>query len=404
MAMKDAKGYSGGIVFVFTMAPGAGGCNLTPDPMKPSTLDVSVSGNVQCGQMNAVVNNGIAPYKLEVVPGYGQPKTLYFATNQFGTTLDMATGTQYFLVISDSAGHTSTSGLYTIEASSDSSCIGKAQTVTISMFSTLYPGSGTVLPTATPTSSNRTSSSSTSTSTQTPINQDFNGTHKSTQPMTIGLAVGISVMALALLAAMLLFYRRRRRRRRQTRPDAPTDGDYNPYGYDRPGYVVHPNFPQMHQSFGPLGTVYEEDQDRYPPHVVPELQAEAPGATPELGDGRAFQSPAVEYGNTIFAPRPISSHTSTSQLCPAPLSPEKSSQSRRLSQASDVYTVGSMEKPAPSAPSESDSSALLQQPVSTPWLGYGQSPGQPPMSPPPRGGTAATGTSSAPPAYEEAWL
>ncbi|KAG8746825.1 hypothetical protein FRC10_003347 [Ceratobasidium sp. 414] len=96
MAMKDAKGYSGGIASIFTMAPGAGGCNLTPDPMEPSTLDVSVSGSVQCGQTNLVVGNGTAPYKLEVVPGYGQPKTLYFATNQFGITLDMSAGTQYF--------------------------------------------------------------------------------------------------------------------------------------------------------------------------------------------------------------------------------------------------------------------------------------------------------------------
>ncbi|KAG8708311.1 hypothetical protein FRC09_001321 [Ceratobasidium sp. 395] len=407
MAMKDAKGYSGGIVFVFTMASGSG-CNLAPDPMQPNTLDVSASGSVQCGQANVVVNNGTAPYKLELVPGDGQPRTLYYATNKFGFTIDMAAGTQYFLVVTDSKGYISTTGIYSVEGSSDNSCVGKAQTVTVGMFSTLYSGSGVVVPTATSTSSSG-SSSITSTGAlpqyRSSVNdQNLSGTHKSTQPMTIGLIVGILVLGLALICALLFFCRRRR----QKRSGAPTDTDHNPHGYKDPGYAGYSETtPQMRQTFGPLGTVYEEGQGMYPSYAVPEIQSDMPGATPAFAaqmssDERTFQPPSVEYGNTIFTPWTNSSHTSASQFYPPALPSQQSSQVRPLSQASDPYTMGSSDKPPPSALSEADSSAPLQQQLSS-WVEQKPSSSRAPMSPPPRAGTAATRTSSIPPTYKEAW-
>ncbi|KAG8708310.1 hypothetical protein FRC09_001320 [Ceratobasidium sp. 395] len=141
VSMKDSKGYSGGIITpMLKVVPGPASCNAV-NPLKPSSLDVTVSGNSQCGQTVVDVKNGTAPYTIEFVPADNrQQKTIHFASSPFNVVLDMSTGVEYFLAVYDSAGHSSVQGAYTIASSSDNSCLGAATTVSAGMFSTLYPG------------------------------------------------------------------------------------------------------------------------------------------------------------------------------------------------------------------------------------------------------------------------
>ncbi|KAF8607947.1 hypothetical protein BDV93DRAFT_603697 [Ceratobasidium sp. AG-I] len=197
LSMKDAKDYTGGILTpMFKMATGTG-CNLA-SPMTTSSLDVAVTGNSQCGQSIVSVNNGTAPYTVEVVPADNrQQKTVHFASSPFSLVLDISEGVDYFLAVYDSAGHSSVEGLYTVGSSSDNSCLGAATTVTAGKFSTLYPG-GTAA---------ASSAASTSTSTATP-------SPKLASPAIIGMGVGIPVVVLIIAGLFLwLCYKRNRRQR-----------------------------------------------------------------------------------------------------------------------------------------------------------------------------------------------
>lgn len=196
VSMKDSKGYTGGIItppFKMTSTPG---CNL-PNPVKASSLNVAVTGNAQCGQAIVSINNGTAPYTLEVVPlDDRQQKTMHFASSPFGITLDMSEGVEYFLAVYDSADRSAVMGPYNIGSSSDNSCLGAASTVTAGRFSTLYPGG-----TATPTSI-----ASLPTSTH--------AGRRLATPAVIGLAVGVPVFTLILTALLLwLCYKRSQRLR-----------------------------------------------------------------------------------------------------------------------------------------------------------------------------------------------
>ncbi|CAE7146263.1 unnamed protein product [Rhizoctonia solani] len=137
VAMKDSRGYSGGVLNpAVKMVPGAG-CDLT-SPLKASSLNISVNDiSTQCQDIYVAVNNGTPPYTLEVISLGGQtPKTTHFALSPLRFTLDLNTTTEYWCV----------KGSYKVGFSSDKSCLGAATTVTAGKFTTMYPG-GTALPT-----------------------------------------------------------------------------------------------------------------------------------------------------------------------------------------------------------------------------------------------------------------
>ncbi|KAF8607951.1 hypothetical protein BDV93DRAFT_552761 [Ceratobasidium sp. AG-I] len=412
MSMRDSQGYSGGIVFIFTMVPGSG-CNLT-DPMKPNTLDVAITGTAQCGQADIVVNNGAAPYKLVIIAANLQPKTLYFATNIFSITLDMAEATQYYIVMNDSLGNSATSGLYGVAGSADASCLERAQTVTAGMFSTLYSGSGVATPTTavrttTSTTSIHTSPSSTATSTA----QDLNTSHKSAPVLTIALAASVSIAVLLLILLCLLLLQRRRKQRKQaalekahssTQPATPTKPEeiYDPM-------TMHPHYVSAsgaHNNPSQLTTLHENPtaaptQQQYPTHAVPEIQSEVPRnhmhqQSPST-DWRISQASSVNsnsQNNRLIAPIPRPSSAGTSQPASTRTSSNRSPQDTSLLQNS-----GQAPQSVPPEPAALSSGALS----SPSWLTRGVPPSRTALSPPPRVGTAATGTSSVPPQYAERW-
>ncbi|KAG8746824.1 hypothetical protein FRC10_003346 [Ceratobasidium sp. 414] len=212
VSMKDAKGYTGGILTpMVKVTPGAAGCNPGASPMKPSSLDVSVSGNSQCGQATVAVNNGTAPYTIEFVPA--------------NLIISLCTHLRSRAVaVYDSAGRSSVKGVYTIASSSDNSCLGAASTVTAGMFSTLYPGgtsvSATVSPTAAPASSSP---------------------HKLASGAVIGIAVAIPVAAIILiLLALWLCYRRNRRQKLRNAGDKPEIDQFDPPEPHVQGYTPVP--------------------------------------------------------------------------------------------------------------------------------------------------------------------
>ncbi|KAJ1308782.1 hypothetical protein OPQ81_004472 [Rhizoctonia solani] len=193
VSMMDSKNYTGGILdqpLVMTSSPG---CNVA-NPLKPSTLDVEVTGSGQCQQAIINVKNGTAPYMLEVVPMNIQQKTIHYASSPFSLILDISAGVEYYLAVYDSVGNSAVMGPYNILASSDNSCLGEAATVTAGQFSTLYPG-GTSIPT-----SRATIGSATST-----------GSHGLATSAVVGIAVGVPIVAIILTALLLwLCYKQNR--------------------------------------------------------------------------------------------------------------------------------------------------------------------------------------------------
>ncbi|KAG9095725.1 hypothetical protein FRC06_009480 [Ceratobasidium sp. 370] len=213
VSMKDAKGYTGGILTpTVKVTPGTASCNPGASPMKPPSLDVSVSGSSQCGQAVVAVNNGTAPYTIELVPADNrQQKTIHFAASPFNVVLDISAGVDYFLAVYDSAGHSTVKGMYTIASSSDNSCLGAATTVTAGMFSTLYPG-GTASATVSPTAAPANASSG-----------------KLASGAVIGIAVAIPVAAIILILLALWFcYRRNRRQKLRNAGEKPEIDQFDP--------------------------------------------------------------------------------------------------------------------------------------------------------------------------------
>ncbi|CAE6431293.1 unnamed protein product [Rhizoctonia solani] len=134
IAMKDSRGYSGGILeYMVHMTPGLG-CDST-STLKRSSLSIDVDSNStrQCGEALVTVNNGAPPFTLEII-----------RINIF--KVDLSADTKYLLAVSDSQGSSGVKGPYVVKASPDNSCLGEATTVVAGKFSTLYSG-GTALPT-----------------------------------------------------------------------------------------------------------------------------------------------------------------------------------------------------------------------------------------------------------------
>lgn len=227
------------------MTPGQG-CTLSPDPMTPSTLSFTRTGNAQCGQANIIVNNGTSPFQLEVIPENHQQKTIHFVTNMISFVLDLPEGSNYFIAITDSDGNSGVEGLFTVGASSDSSCLKAAATVSVGKATAVYSGSGVLMPS--------TSSSTTSQPTVSAISDNRAAQSSSNVPIIAGVVGGVVLLAaITLLVCWCL--RRRRRQRAIPQPEHqginPQMVNIPPYGYA----VPHPNtqYPQSNVAQGYAG-------------------------------------------------------------------------------------------------------------------------------------------------------
>lgn len=160
-----------------------------------------------------------------------------------------------------------------------------------------------------------------------------------------------------------------------------------------------------HNHAGSLMTVHEYEaaasiQRQYPTYAVPEIQPEMPWdiASQEApGAGwRNSQASSVDgnlRNNSIFAPIPRPPGT--------PISHSESA--RTTSNRSPQGTTFSQNSGRPLQSVLPDSATTSSAGPAASWFERGVPPSRAALSPPPRGGTAATSTSSVPPQYSEHW-
>ncbi|KAG8712191.1 hypothetical protein FRC08_014922 [Ceratobasidium sp. 394] len=310
LAMKDSAGYTGGVSLLWTMTAGTG-CTLTPSPMPPSKLNFTRTGNSQCGNVNIEVYNGTSPYQVEIIPEVRQQKTLHFATNEFGFVLDLPAGLNFFLAITDADGNSAVDGTLSVGTSSDNSCLNAAATMTVGMFTSVFSGSGVVMPSSSAISpSTATSQASSTTSAGTGGQQSSNSTTGSGSSIG-GIVGGVvsGVVAIAALALFLCWFLRRRRRRERDAMAAnrqrgegpkPETGYANP---NMPGYSIPYN---TQYPYAAVPQIQEHDP-RDNANVVQPFMMPAAGATRQSYD--SYSHPPVKHSAiTVHAPaaRPLS--------------------------------------------------------------------------------------------------
>ncbi|CEL62517.1 hypothetical protein RSOLAG1IB_04873 [Rhizoctonia solani AG-1 IB] len=223
VSMFDVEDYTSGMLErTVAMTPRVG-CNL-PNPLKPSSLDVEVTGDSGQCQMSWVnIKNGTPPYKLEIAPIGRHQKTIHFMTSPLGFVLDMSAGLDYWLVAYDSAGHSAVMGSYKVSVTSETTCLEAASTVTAGRFSTMYPGGTTTF-----------GSSTTATATATSVASNSSGL---TKPAIIGIAVGVPIVAITIIALLIWFCYVRRRQ--QDGPEEKSEIEPS-YAYPAAQYATTP--------------------------------------------------------------------------------------------------------------------------------------------------------------------
>ncbi|CAE6415500.1 unnamed protein product [Rhizoctonia solani] len=237
-SMFDSEGYTSGMLErTIKMTPQAE-CNVT-NPLKPSTLDVEVTGESGQCQMSWVnIKNGTPPYRLEIAPLARHQKTIHFMTSPLGFVLDMGAGLDYWLAVYDSAGHSAVMGEYSVSVTSETACLEAASTVTAGRFSTMYPGGTTTFATST-----------TATATSAPSNGLVSST-------IIGIAVGVPIAAVIVIVLLIWLCYKPYRRRNELREKP----EIQPvYVYPGPQYSPVPTtgsslaFPGSHYDASSIG-------------------------------------------------------------------------------------------------------------------------------------------------------
>ncbi|QRW20244.1 Transmembrane alpha-helix domain [Rhizoctonia solani] len=212
VSMFDVENYTSGMLErTVSMTPRAG-CNLA-NPLKPSTLDVEVTGESGQCQMSWVnIKNGTPPYQLEIAPIGRHQKTIHFMTSPLGFVLDMSTGLDYWLAVYDSAGHSAVMGSYKVSVTSETACLEAASTVTAGRFSTMYPGGTTTFATSTAATATSTSS--------------LSNTGQLKRPAIIAIAVAVPVAVIFVVALLIWFCYERHRRRNDSEEKAEIEPSY----------------------------------------------------------------------------------------------------------------------------------------------------------------------------------
>ncbi|CEL59677.1 hypothetical protein RSOLAG1IB_03610 [Rhizoctonia solani AG-1 IB] len=207
VSMFDSKNYTSGVLERKLLIMPQTNCTVS-NPLKPSTLDVEVTGTRgQCEMAFVNIKNGTGPYKLEIVPLGHEQKTIYFESSPLGFVLDMSPGIEYWLAHYDSAGNSAVMGPYIITATADNRCLGVASTITAGRFSTLYPG-GTTTSGATATATSATS-------------------NRLATPAIIGIAIAAPITAIAITALCLWFCYKRNRNRHGSEGKPEIEPAYN---------------------------------------------------------------------------------------------------------------------------------------------------------------------------------
>ncbi|KAG8704739.1 hypothetical protein FRC08_002069 [Ceratobasidium sp. 394] len=234
VTMSDSAGYTGGTSHRCTIIPGNSSCLPGAATLQPMSLNFTRSGGSQCGNVNIVVNNGVSPFQVEIIPEYRQQKTLHFATNSFGFVLDLPASLPYFIVVTDAASNSAVEGILAVGSSSDNSCLNAAPTMTVGMFTSIFSGSGVVMPSTTLTGA--------STATSVTVSGGQSGSSNSSTTSIGGIIGGAVAGVIAIIAILLLLWwllcRRQRKRREATATNeqASQGGSMPDMGYVSPWY------------------------------------------------------------------------------------------------------------------------------------------------------------------------
>ncbi|CAE7058193.1 unnamed protein product [Rhizoctonia solani] len=282
LAMRDSAGYNGGSSLLWTMSTGSGSCALNPSPLIPSSLSFTRTGSAQCGQINYVMNNGTSPYQIEIIPEIHQRRTIYFATNKFGFIMDLPTGLNVYIAITDADGNSGVDQLMTVGTSSDNSCLKAAGTVSVGRISTMYTGSGISMPSATPTSflASLTSDRGTASTGGPQRDNDPAGISKNA-PIVAGVVAGIVAIAFMIFMIICIQHRRKRRLAAQSPPSAgmvqqQVNLSHNPYSPHNPNNPHNPHNP--HSPYHPHNpqTYFTHPSTQYPSTSIPQIQTPGP--------------------------------------------------------------------------------------------------------------------------------
>ncbi|KAG9120137.1 hypothetical protein FRC07_004502 [Ceratobasidium sp. 392] len=265
--------------------------------MPPMSLNFTRTGNSQCGNVDILVNSGVSPFQVEIIPEYRQQKTLHFATNKFGFALDLPASIPYLLVVTDAESNSAVEGLLAVGSSSDNSCLNAATTMTIGMFTSVFSGSGVLMPSSTLAATSTSISTSTDTTITAGATQQGSSGSSTTSKISIGEIVGIAaagVVVTAMLALLVWWLLRRRAAATANQPEG--DGskpETHPtsLGYSLPYTTryAYSGAPQIQEASTSIIGPYT------PPGVIPTSQSHAFHASPIT----------VQYaGITTHAPQP----------------------------------------------------------------------------------------------------
>ncbi|KAG9074024.1 hypothetical protein FS749_014459 [Ceratobasidium sp. UAMH 11750] len=295
--MKDSAGYTGGTSSRFTVAAGSSNCSLTTNQVPPPSLSFTRTGNSQCGNVNIVVHNGTSPYQVEIIPEVRQQKTLHFATNSFGFVLDLPSALSYFVAVTDAEGNSAVDGILAVGSSSDNSCLNAAKTMSVGMFTSVFTGSGVLMPST--TLSGGTASAATSAGAAA-TQQGTSNSSKHSNTRMIAEIVG-AVAALIIIAALvfLICCRRRRKRRAASGTNQPESESVKPeMNQANSGYAL-PYTPQ----YGYTGAPQIQEADIRSGTSIGGSHTTSAVATSQSYDPYASSPPVHFNGVTMHAPQ-----------------------------------------------------------------------------------------------------
>ncbi|KAG9084589.1 hypothetical protein FS749_005113 [Ceratobasidium sp. UAMH 11750] len=307
VTMDDSAGYTGGTSPRCTIVPGNSNCLQTSEPMRPTSLNFTRTGNSQCGNVNIAVYNGASPFQVEIIPAFRQPKTLHFATNEFGFVLDLPSASAYALAITDAEGNSAVDGILTVGSSSDNSCLNVATTVTVGMFTSMYSGSGVVMPSSTFTGPG--------TSTSTSATTNVGATRQQALDCAIiGVAVGGAALIAAFLLLVCCIFRHHRRENEEAAEanQQQAEGLKPEMNHANPGYTTYaPQYtysgiPEIQDSntsytsepFTPSGAVAtgqsHDSHINLPPFQYAGITTHSPQARPPIQLGSYYSVPSAD--------------------------------------------------------------------------------------------------------------